>query len=206
MMELPAIYTPEQLIEIQNFIKANFGSNETDYVAHEIDSKYVHTDIAIINDEDDLKAFASFGMGARPMNAPEENLKRIELFGFASYDLIMDSEETKVIVTEITRISKYPFQNNTWIGPGHTINASDDFRNKFGFGFFLFIYGGFTVNLSDIGEVNYLNLIPIYEEERNWIVENGEAGFMAELMQTNGSNALILNNQRESLINHLVNN
>lgn len=145
-------------------------------------------------------------MGARPMNAPEENLKRIELFGFASYDLIMDSEETKVIVTAITRISKYPFQNNTWIGPGHTINASDDFRNKFGFGFFLFIYGGFTTNLSDIGEVNYLNLIPIYEEERNWIVENGEAGFMAELMQTHGSNALILNNQREALINLLVNN
>ena len=48
------MYTPEQLLEIQNFIKANFGSNETDYVAHEIDSKYVHTDIAIINDEDDL--------------------------------------------------------------------------------------------------------------------------------------------------------
>ena len=55
MMELPAMYTPEQLLEIQNFIKANFGSNETDYISHELESKYVHSDVLIVDNQADLK-------------------------------------------------------------------------------------------------------------------------------------------------------
>ena len=78
-MELPAMYTPEQLLEIQNFIKANFGSNETDYIAHEMESEYVHTDVLIVDNQVDLKVFASIGMGAREMNSPIDNFQNIEL-------------------------------------------------------------------------------------------------------------------------------
>lgn len=70
MIELPATYTPEELMEIQNYMAANFGSNESDYIAHEINSEYVHTDISIINNQADLKIFASIGMGAMEMNSP----------------------------------------------------------------------------------------------------------------------------------------
>lgn len=39
-------YTPKQMDAIQEFIEENFG--EIEYIAHEIESTYVHTDTAIV--------------------------------------------------------------------------------------------------------------------------------------------------------------
>ncbi len=117
MRELPATYTPEQLIEIQNYIATNFGSNESDYIAHEIDSEYIHTDISIIDNQADLKVFASIGMGAGEMNSPIDSFQNIELMGFASEKLDIKSEESLILASELTRLTKFPFSENTWFGP-----------------------------------------------------------------------------------------
>lgn len=41
-------YTPKQMEKIQEFIEDTFG--EIEYITHEIKSKYVHTDAAVIKD------------------------------------------------------------------------------------------------------------------------------------------------------------
>ena len=200
MREILATYTPEQLSEIQTYIATNLGSNKTDYIAHELESKYVHSDILIIDNQTDLKVFASIGMGAKEMNSPIESFQNIELMGFASEKLDIKSEESLIIAGELTRLTKFPFSENTWFGPGHTVNASEEFKNAFGYQYFLFTYSGFSVEVSDIGKINYLTLIPLYENERNYIVENGDAQFLQKLLAEYGANILLLNEPRKNIV------
>ena len=200
MREILATYTPEQLSEIQTYIATNLGSNKTDYIAHELESKYVHSDILIIDNQTDLKVFASIGMGAKEMNSPIESFQNIELMGFASEKLDIKSEESLIIAGELTRLTKFPFSENTWFGPGHTVNASEEFKNAFGYQYFLFTYSGFSVEVSDIGNINYLTLIPLYENERNYIVENGDAQFLQKLLAEYGVNIFVLNETRKKQV------
>lgn len=199
MIELPTMYTPEQLMEIENYIATNFGSNATDYVAHEIESKYVHTDILIIDNPKDLKVITSIGMGARRMDAPNDSFKNIEIMGFTSKKLKLKSKEELLLANEIIRLTKLPFSNNTWFGPGHTVNASRKFQEAFGYDYFLLAYSGFSVEISDIGNINFLTLIPLYENERNFIVENGDTEYLEKLLDEYGANMFILNEPRKCI-------
>ena len=199
MIELPVIYTPEQLTEIQTYIADNFGSNETDYIAHEMESEYVHTDVLIVDNQADLKVFASIGMGAKEMNSPIDSFQNIEIMGFASEKLDIKSEESLIIAGELTRLTKFPFSENTWFGPGHTVNASEEFKKAFGYEYFLFTYSGFSAEVLDIGNINYLTLIPLYENERNYIVENGDTVFLPKLLEKYGGNMFVLNEPRRNM-------
>lgn len=200
MKELLATYTPEQLKEIQTYIATNLGSNETDYIAHEVESKYVHTDVLIVDNQSDLKVFASIGMGAKSMNSSTDSFQNIELMGFASEKLDIKSEESLIIASELTRLTKFPFSENTWFGPGHTVNASEEFKKAFGYDYFLFTYSGFSLEVSDIGNINYLTLIPLYENERNYIVKNGDTIFLQKLLKKYGASIFALNEQRNNII------
>ena len=200
MKELLATYAPEQLTEIQTYIATNFGSNQTDYIAHELESKYVHTDVLIVDNQTDLKVYASIGMGARKMNSPIDSLQNIEIMGFASKKLDISSDNSLMIASEITRLTKFPFSENTWFGPGHTVNASEEFKKAFGYDYFLFTYSGFSLEVSDIGNINYLTLIPLYENERNFIVENGDIVFLQKLLAKYGASIFALNEQRNNII------
>lgn len=199
MIALPTMYTPEQLMEIENYITDNFGSNETDYIAHEIESNYVHTDILIIDNPKDLKVITSIGMGARQMNVPNDSFQNIEIMGFASKKLKLKSKEELILANEIIRLTKLPFSNNTWFGPGHTVNASESFKKAFGYDYFLFAYSGFSHEVSNIGTIKFLTLIPLYENERNFIVENGDTEYLEKLLDEYGANMFILNEPRKSI-------
>lgn len=175
------------------------GNNKTDYIAHETESKYVHTDVLIVDNQADLNVFASIGMGAKEMNSPIDSFQNIELMGFVSEKLDIKSEESLTIAGELTRLTKFPFSENTWFGPGHTVNGSEEFHKVFGYDYFLFTYSGFSVEVSDIGNINYLTLIPLYQNERNFIVENGDAQFLQKILTEYGANILVLNESRESM-------
>ena len=74
------------------------------------------------------------------------------------------------IAAELASLSKFPFRENTWLHHGHTIDASDVFREAFGFDAFAFICVDFA-QIDGIGEVDFLLTIPIHKEEREWIME-----------------------------------
>jgi hypothetical protein len=200
MREILATYTPEQLSEIQTYIATNWGSNKTDYISHELESKYVHSDVLIVDNQVDLKVFASIGMGAKEMNSPTDSFQNIELMGFASEKLDIKSEESLIIAGELTRLTKFPFSENTWFGPGHTVNVSEEFHKVFGYDYFLFTYSGFSLEVSDIGNINYLTLIPLYENERNFIVKNGVTKFLTKLLSEYGANIFVLNEPRKNKV------
>lgn len=194
-----SLYTPEQQMELETFLSVNLGVAEEDYVVHEIESAYIHTDVMIVNNTDDGKVFASMGMGARTINTPKGEFKNIELMAFASADLDPTSERAMIIAAEMNAISKFPFRENTWFGPGHTINVSEEFRQAFGYEYFLFMYSGFTAEISGIGDVSYLVLIPLYANERDSIVKIGDVTFLDELLSNCGTDMLTLDKPRERI-------
>ena len=104
------------------------------------------------------------------------------------------------MANEIIRLTKLPFSNNTWFGPGHTVNTSEAFQKAFGYDYFLFAYSGFSVEVSDIGTINYLTLIPLYENERNFIAENGDTEYLEKLLDKYGANMFVLNETRKSIV------
>ena len=135
MNNAPILYTQEQENEIRTFIHLNFG--ESEFISHELNSEYVHTDTALIAPEGQSRTFVTFGMGARPMNSPTD-VRRIELAISASPDMDVCSEKAVWLAGEITHLSKFPFREDTWLEAGHTINASEDFKKHFGYDYFAF--------------------------------------------------------------------
>jgi len=169
-MKSLTLYNPVQLEQIQEFIYDTFGGEEDGLIAHELTSEYVHTDVQIVAPEGRSRTFVTFGMGAREMNGPHPDLCHVELMMCTSKDLDIYSEDAMKIANELVSLSKFPFRKNTWLHHGHTIEASDTFRETFGFDAFAFISVDFT-KIDGIGEVNFLLTIPIHKEEREWIME-----------------------------------
>ena len=163
--------------EFESFIVDNFG--EIENVAHEIVFEHVHSDVAIVNDEDET-TFITFGVGAREMDAPEGMYKRFEISMSASRDTLTD-KQTFLIANELMKISKFPFKNKTWLGPFHTINASEEFSKEFGFKYFLF-----DVLAEYNNSVVVLKCIPVYEGEYTAIcnTRTGSIDFLKKYYDT----------------------
>lgn len=170
-MEKVIHYTPEQMEQVQDFISDTFGDGSEGFIGHEIESEYVHTDALIIATENNDLCFVTFGMGARKMITPFPEFSRAELLIYTSGEMNPASEKAFVLISELQRLSKFPFKNNTWLFHGHIIDASDLFRKTFGFDAFALIWVQEAEQIHGIGTMPFLQLIPIYKEERQWIMD-----------------------------------
>ncbi len=198
MNNTPVLYTAEQEKEIQTFILLNFG--ESAFTSHELESEYVHTDTAMVAPEGQSRTFVTFGMGARPMNSPTD-VRRIELAISASPAIDPTSNEAFWLAGEITHLSKFPFREDTWLEAGHTINASEDFKKHFGYDYFAFWDLELSFQPTGIeDDVHFLALVPLYEEEREWIVKNNSIAFMYHLYDVYGDKMFCADLPREVCI------
>ena len=195
-MKSIANYTPKQMEEIIGFIEENFGEGE--FIAHETESEYVHTDVNI-SDDGEMKNLVTFGMGAGRMNAPVEPFERIELVMSASQDI-----DIIIPLGELVRLSKYPFRNDTWLGMGHTVNFTDDFKKAFGYEYVLLASSSLVFSprdtTNDVKNVIFLTVVPIYKDEREWIVENNSFVYLDLLYNKFGDNIFKVDVKREHYI------
>ena len=191
-------YTPEQRKEIVDLISENYGSGE--YMAHETKSEFVHTDVNI-SDDGEKKSFVTFGMGAARMNAPLEVFERIELVMQSSLD---DDVNDYELLYGLIDLSKYPFRNNTWFGMGHTVDVSKRFADTFGYEYVLLAPTSLVFSPSDttnnVKNVVFLEIIPIYADEREWIVENNSFVYMDLLYNMFGDDMFKVDVKREHYI------
>ena len=149
----PVFYDEDQSKKIQEFIAEEFGGNEGWVIAHEIESEYVHTDVAVIKDSIyEGTAFVTFGAGARKMQAPVPALERTEYLMLASSKM-NTAKEIMSVCLQMQQISKYPFANDTWLGHGHTINASEGFMAEYGYPYFIFVRLNNQAELPGLGPV-----------------------------------------------------
>ncbi len=199
MDKLPIMYDSRQMNKIQKFITENFGT-ESEFMSHEIYSEYVHTDVQISTNEKGVKSFVTFGMSAREMIPSISGFESIELVMSTSKDFDEKSKEAAVVISDLQTLSKFPFRKNTCFGPGHTINVSKNFKETFGYDFVVFYDLGLTFKMSKSKEVKFLLAIPVYKEERDWMVENDSFMFIDELLAEYGENAFKVDFKREMLI------
>lgn len=165
MDKYPICYDTDEMDAYEAFIEENFGPMRDGTIAHELSSEYVHSDVQVFTSDwcDGDCMYVTMGMGARDQISPLMEYKRIELMIFSSEKNKKDIDA----INQLVGLSKFPFRNNTWLGPWHTIDAMDSFKEKFGFGAFLFlpeIYGEYIT--SDGDTVKLLPLLPLYTEER----------------------------------------
>ncbi len=191
--------TPEQQENIQNYISQNFG-DAGGFIAHEIESEFVHTDVLIIAPEDSTKTYVTFGMSAIPTASPLKEFERTELVISASKDFGTMSSDGMLLAQELTNKSKYPFRYDSWFGAGHTIDVSEGIKEKFGFDYFAFWDLGMHENIKGIGTVSFLALVPVYSDEYEWIVENNTAIYLELLYEKFGDKIFNIDMPREHFI------
>ena len=180
MNKTPIMYNDKQFEELETYIEENFGSHY-DYIVHEIESEYVHTDTFVVKSKDGDKIFVTCGMGARAMNTPF-GFKRCELAIQARSRLPVTSENAMILAGELAKISKFPFCEETWFGTGHTMDVSKKFKEAFGYDYIAFMKLPHSASITGIKEdIEFLLAVPIYEAEREWCVENHTLAFLEKL-------------------------
>ena len=198
-MKFPIQYTLKQMEDVQNFIEDTFGNGGDCLVGHEIESEYVHSDVAVVTTAEGTRCFATFGMGAREMNSPIADLARVELVMFASSEVASTSKAALAIASELQWLSKLPFQNDTWLGPGHTVTASDYFRKTFGFDAFALDVIA-VPEFQEMGKIMFLMAIPIYQKEREKMMRENTMDVLEQLEEKFGVALYYADTEREPLV------
>ena len=192
-------YTPEQTEQIQTFINETYGNGKEGLIGHEIKNDYIHADVMVLDSGAGDYNFATFGMGARKTNAPIPLLQRTELVMCATGNMAPNSREAAIVIGELQRLSKFPFKSDTFFDLYDTVNASELFTETFGFEAFLFA-DAHVVQVDDLGDVLFLWVIPIYQEERDEMIRWNSLDVLEELVLTFGTTIHFVDSGRDKLI------
>jgi hypothetical protein len=132
----------------------------------------------------------------------DEELSRLELHFIlsAKCKFKLTDKANYIIAGELQKIAKYPFRENTFFAPGHTINVSKEFKKKFGYDYVLFFVPTESLFVEGLGKVHFIPLIPIYEKERDWMVKNNSFDWMRAFFEEHDMDAICVDNKREEFI------
>jgi len=190
----PETYSEEDLDALEQHIENHFGPFKN--VFHEIASPDIHVDIVIIEPtpERNYYVLVTMGMGARKMNTPAEleefKLERAELMVCLPPDWKFDDlsdEKWYWPLRWLKVLARLPVENDTWLGWGHTIPSGGSLAENTSLSAILLIYPGtfgdesFECELPSGDNVNFYQMIPIYDEELNYKLANN-AESLLELM------------------------
>jgi hypothetical protein len=184
-LPVPILYDKEELDALEAHIEKYFG--EFDNVFHETFSSDVHLDAAIIQPSAGRfrKLLVTMGAGAYKMDIPEEfadrNLERMELVTVLppNWDIESGNDEDYWPIGTTEAMGRYPVSNDTWLGWGHSVQYGEgetlpgtDF-----FGYVLDTPRGFpdgadVCPLPDGTEINFYQIIPVYESEMDYKRKN----------------------------------
>lgn len=158
---------------------------------HEIVSDIVHIDIDSIPPRGDRNYYTliTSGMSDKSMNTPkkEREFRYSELLIYlpSTWPLSKkdyEHEENYWPIRWLTKLARMPHECETWFGPGHTVSNEDPpepFAGStkmcgFAFSHPLNEHRDFwQLKINPQKTINYLQAIPLYKEEMNFVVENG---------------------------------
>ncbi len=164
-------------------------------------------DILIVENQD-YTALVTCGLGRFDMNVPEEmsEYKNVEFMMFLDKNFKIDSEginkeENYWVLNLLKVIASYPLRSGRWLGWGHTIsNSVDDkpYCSKVGYSS-AFIYPPTVQNdakffcfKNENSNVYIYNIMPVYKEEKEFILNNSGDDFF-DLMGERGISQVITN-------------
>ena len=183
----PEVYTEEEMEAVEGHIEQYFGKVEN--VFHELVSPDIHVDICIVppTEERDYYTLVTMGMGAHRMNVPEElaeyKLERAELAIALPADWKLDQESMKDEkwywpIRLLKSLARLPIASDTWLGFGHTMDNKENFAENTKLCAAILTgpqsteEGGEVCTLPGGEEVNFYQVIPLYEDELDYKLEH----------------------------------
>ena len=184
---VPEVYTEEEMEAVEGHIQQYFGKIEN--VFHEIVSPDIHVDICMVppTEERDYYTLVTMGMGAHRMNVPKElaeyKLERAELAIALSADWKLDQESMKDEkwywpIRLLKSLARLPIASDTWLGFGHTMDNQEDFAENTKLCAAILTGPQGTQDGSEVcplpggEEVNFYQVIPLYEDELDYKLEH----------------------------------
>lgn len=183
----PEMYDPEEMDALEAHIDKYFGKSKN--VFHEIASPDIHVDIYIIEPtrKRNYYTLITSGMGAHRMNVPQElaeyKLERAELVIYlpADWNVYDHSEKNYWPLRWLKILARLPIGEDSWLGWGHTVPNGEPFAENTRFSGVMLINpenvkkGADVCQLPNGEEVNFYQVIPLYEEEMNFkVTHNAE--------------------------------
>ena len=183
----PEVYTEEEMEAVEAHIQQYFGKFEN--VFHEIVSPDIHVDICMVppTEERDYYTLVTMGMGAHRMNVPEElaeyTLERAELAIALPADWKLDQESMKDEkwywpIRLLKSLARLPINCDSWLGHGHTVENREPFADNTKLCTATLISSQDTEDGSEVctlpggEEVNFYQVIPLYEDELDYKLEH----------------------------------
>ena len=184
---VPEVYTEEEMEAVEGHIQQYFGKVEN--VFHELVSPDIHVDICMVppTEERDYCTLVTMGMGAHRMNVPEElveyKLERAELAIALPADWKLDQESMKDEkwywpIRLLKSLARLPIASDTWLGFGHTMDNKENFAENTKLCAAILTgpqsteEGGEVCTLPGGEEVNFYQVIPLYEDELDYKLEH----------------------------------
>ena len=172
---------------VEGHIEQYFGKVEN--VFHELVSPDIHVDICIVppTEERDYYTLVTMGMGAHRMNVPEElaeyKLERAELAIALPADWKLDQESMKDEkwywpIRLLKSLARLPINCDSWLGHGHTVENREPFADNTKLCTATLIGPQGTEDGSEVctlpggEEVNFYQVIPLYEDELDYKLEH----------------------------------
>lgn len=194
----PELYTEEEMSAVEQHIKRNFG--EFDHVFHELISPDIHVDICVVppSEERDYYTLVTMGMGAHRMNVPEElaeyKLERAELVIALPSDWQLDEESMKEErwywpIRLLKVLARLPIVSDTWLGFGHTMEKQSSFAKDTKLCASLLTglqgmeEGGEICILPSGEEINFYQVIPLYQEELEYKLEHDADALIEQMAE-----------------------
>ena len=184
---VPEVYTEEEMEAVEGHIDQYFGNVEN--VFHELVSPDIHVDICVVppSEERDYYTLVTMGMGAHRMNVPEElaeyKLERAELAIALPADWKLDQESMKDEkwywpIRLLKSLARLPIDCDSWLGHGHTVENREPFADNTKLCTATLIGPQGTEDGSEVctlpggEEVNFYQVIPLYEDELDYKLEH----------------------------------
>ncbi|HIT22722.1 MAG TPA: suppressor of fused domain protein [Candidatus Scybalousia intestinigallinarum] len=182
------LYDEEELNQYEQYIMEQFG--EYQQVFHEVVSPDIHLDIIIVppTEKNNYYQLITMGMGAYPMNVPEElknkNLERAELVLYLppTWNISSAKEEDYWPIRQLKTIARLPIYNHTWLGYGHTISSDEEnscYASNTKFCSMMLVTAlnrdnqPLDLKMDHLGKINFYQLFPLYPEELEYKMAHG---------------------------------
>ncbi|MDR0399987.1 MAG: suppressor of fused domain protein [Treponema sp.] len=180
---LPDHYPEEDLNALESHIETYFGSYRN--VFHELESPDIHVDIAVVDPSPGRNYYTlvTMGMGARKMKPPPdmEDMDRAEVMICLPPDWNLDDLEDERWywpIRWLKILARLPINEDAWLGWGHTIPNGEPFADNTKLCTILLLNpGAFGERaaycpLSNGERINFYQMIPLYEEETQFKINN----------------------------------
>lgn len=195
--EITERYTPAEYTQIQNHIERVFGSVAE--VLQEPTCANIPVDLYVIapTEQKNYYAIVTVGMGAHRMNVPDElkiyQIERAELVFYLPKDWKIHEQapQWQWPLQELRRLARLPMEQKTWLGWGHTVPNGRPFAVNTDLSSVILTRPaeipeqGAVCDLQDGSEVNFYQVVPLYNEELEYKLEH-DAESLLQKMQEQG--------------------